>query len=58
MTFTRLQTASVCAAIVSLPDFSPAIAGESTGSDGVRTANLNDQVTFRQQLERYPALWR
>ena len=54
MSFTRrylLQTASVCAAIVSLPDIGPAIAGESTGSDGVRTVNLDDRVAFRQQLE-------
>jgi hypothetical protein len=54
MPFTRrnlLHTAPVCAAIVSLPDIAPAIAGESTGSDGLRTVNLDDRVTFRQQLE-------
>ena len=54
MPFTRhylLRTASVCAAMVSLPDIAPAIAGESTGSDGVRTVNLDERATCRQQLE-------
>ena len=55
MPFTRrhlLQTASVGAAVGSLLDIAPALAaGESAGSDGVKIVNLDDRVTFRQQLE-------
>jgi heme-degrading monooxygenase HmoA len=56
MPFTRrhlLQTASVGAALGTLLDVAPALAatGESTGGDGAKIVNLDDRVTFRQQLE-------
>ena len=56
MPFTRrhlLQTASVGAALGSLLEVAPALAatGKSTSGDGAKIVNLDDRVTFRQQLE-------